>query len=111
MQWLRSRPEKKSLVRDCYFDDPLCGAADRYASSAEWNSISNILEGRRGRVLDLGAGNGIASYAFAVSGWDVVAVEPDPSSLVGSSAISSDRWPEEFRGASCAENCDPGSRR
>jgi SAM-dependent methyltransferase len=38
-------------------------------------------------MLDLGAGNGISSYAFASAGWQVEAVEPDPSPLVGAGAI------------------------
>ena len=37
---------------------------------------------KAGRALDLGAGNGILSYALAREGWSVTAVEPDPSALV-----------------------------
>jgi SAM-dependent methyltransferase len=40
-----------------------------------------------GLVLDIGAGRGISSYALAFGGWQVVALEPDPSSLVGCGAI------------------------
>ena len=39
------------------------------------------------KVLDMGAGRGIASYAFAKEGWDVTALEPDPSEIVGTGAI------------------------
>jgi SAM-dependent methyltransferase len=42
-----------------------------------------------GRALDLGAGNGILSWALAQEGWLVTAVEPDPSDLVGAGAIRS----------------------
>ena len=38
-------------------------------------------------VLDVPAGNGIATYAFARAGFRVVAVEPDPSTSVGRGAI------------------------
>lgn len=41
----------------------------------------------KGKVLDIGAGRGISSYAFAKDGWQVTALEPDPSDLVGSGAI------------------------
>ena len=40
-------------------------------------------------VLDVPAGNGIATYALAKAGFDVVAVEPDPSPSVGRGAIAS----------------------
>ena len=33
------------------------------------------------------AGNGIASFALASSGWSVVSLEPDPSTRVGAGAI------------------------
>ena len=38
-------------------------------------------------VLDLGAGRGISSYAFAQSGSTVMALEPDSSQIVGAGAI------------------------
>ena len=38
-------------------------------------------------MLDVGAGRGIASYAFARDGFDVTALEPDASDLVGAGAI------------------------
>jgi ubiquinone/menaquinone biosynthesis C-methylase UbiE len=40
-----------------------------------------------GKVLDIGAGRGISSYAFAKAGCQVTALEPDPSLLVGAGAI------------------------
>ena len=39
------------------------------------------------KVLDLGAGRGISSYAFAKAGCSVTALEPDPSLIVGAKAI------------------------
>jgi len=38
-------------------------------------------------MLDIGAGRGIASFAFAKDGWQVTALEPDQSDIVGSGAI------------------------
>jgi SAM-dependent methyltransferase len=42
-----------------------------------------------GVALDVGAGRGIASFALAKSGFDVTALEPNSSSLVGADAIRS----------------------
>ncbi|MFL2545884.1 MAG: class I SAM-dependent methyltransferase [Candidatus Rariloculaceae bacterium] len=41
------------------------------------------------RALDVGAGHGLGSYALASGGWEVTALEPDSSSLVGAQSIRS----------------------
>lgn len=84
---LRQQPDKVQLVRDCYYDDPLTVAAQRYWQSEEWAAIRNLLAGASGSALDVGAGRGIASYAMARDGFAVTALEPDPSSIVGGGAI------------------------
>jgi SAM-dependent methyltransferase len=85
--WLRTQPDRQQLVLDAFYDDPLIAAAKRYFESHEWQAVSNILRGRRGNALDVGAGRGIASYALGRSGFTVTALEPDPSSIVGAGAI------------------------
>ncbi len=85
--WLRMQPDQAQLVADCYYDDPLIGAADRYWHGEEWQAVRTVLNGRSGRALDVGAGRGIASYALAREGLSVTALEPDPSDLVGAAAI------------------------
>lgn len=84
--WLRSQPGQAELVQACFFDDPLLAACERYRASVEWQEVRRRA-GPPAKVLDLGAGRGIASYAFARDGWEVVALEPDPSELVGAGAI------------------------
>lgn len=87
VQWLRQQPSKAQLVANCYYDDPLLAAAERYWSSDEWQAARVLLDGRSGSALDVGAGRGIASYALAKDGFAVTALEPNPSALVGAAAI------------------------
>jgi SAM-dependent methyltransferase len=85
--WLRNQPDRSELVRACFFDDPLYEAAKRYYASTEWIAVRELLTGTHGAALDLGAGRGISSYALARDGWQVSALEPDPSDVVGAGAI------------------------
>jgi len=85
--WLRQQPDKAELVRDCFFDDPLNAAAERYYKSTEWQAVRKLLPNPLGKALDLGAGRGISSYALAKEGWQVVALEPDKSAVVGAGAV------------------------
>lgn len=86
--WLRAQPDKSKLVRECYFDDPLQTAAERFVGSQEWLEVVKQLPAPSGLALDLGPGRGITSYALAREGWQVVALEPDASDLVGAGAIA-----------------------
>ncbi|MEH2526339.1 MULTISPECIES: class I SAM-dependent methyltransferase [unclassified Bradyrhizobium] len=85
--WLRDQPDRRQLVLDAFYDDPLIAAAERYFAGAEWQAVSRLLQNRTGKALDVGAGRGIASYALARSGFAVTALEPDPSAVVGTAAI------------------------
>jgi SAM-dependent methyltransferase len=87
VQWLRDQPGQRDLVLAAYYDDPLPAAADRYWRSEEWQAIRPQLPTVPGCALDIGAGRGIASYALAKEGFDVTALEPDGSYLVGAGAI------------------------
>jgi len=88
VQWLIDQPDQQQLVRDCYYDQPLQTAAERYWNSPEWQAIRLLMPEEKGRALDIGAGQGVSSFAMASDGWDVIALEPDPSSLVGTGAIN-----------------------
>ncbi len=88
VQWLTEQSDQQELVKHCYYDDPLLAVAERFSDSEEWQAIRLLLKKHiPGRILDLGAGRGISSYAFAKAGCNVTALEPDPSSLVGAGAI------------------------
>ena len=83
---LKSQPNNEILVKDCFYDDPLIDAAERFYKSTEWSAIKKFLP-KVGQVLDIGSGRGISAYAFAKDGWQVHALEPDRSDLVGAGAI------------------------
>ncbi|MES0488496.1 MAG: class I SAM-dependent methyltransferase [Leptospirales bacterium] len=87
--WLRNQPDKSDLVKYCFYDDPLIDAAKRYYNSSEWDAVRNLLPKTLGKALDLGAGRGISSYSLAKDGWEVTALEPDSSEVVGAGAIRS----------------------
>jgi len=85
--WLRRQPDRVDLVRDAYLDDPIDAAARRFEEDPEWRAIQSMLPIPPGAMIDIGAGRGITSMAFARAGWDVTALEPDPSMVVGTGAI------------------------
>ncbi|MBY0549962.1 MAG: class I SAM-dependent methyltransferase [Candidatus Obscuribacterales bacterium] len=87
VEWLRNQPDQRELTEACYFDDPAALAAERFYQSQEWQSTRSLLPRTKGKALDLGAGRGISSYALARDQWNVTALEPDPSTLVGAGAI------------------------
>jgi SAM-dependent methyltransferase len=87
VQWLCQQPDQQALVKACYYDDPLLASAQRFANSEEWQATRLLFPQTSGQALDLGAGRGISSYALARDGWQVTALEPDPSSVVGAGAI------------------------
>lgn len=88
VQWLRSQPAQRELVQAAFYDDPLAAAALRYWLCSEWREVKSLIGAGCGRsALDIGAGRGIASFALAKDGFVVTALEPDPSGLVGASAI------------------------
>ncbi len=87
VRWLKAQPEQAELVRTCFYDDPLSGAANRYYAGAEWTAIKRLIGSPRGRALDIGSGRGISAYALAKDGWQTTALEPDASAEVGAGAI------------------------
>ena len=87
---LREDPLHRELIFDAYLTTDLRGNCRRFAESAEFAEVLRLIRARRPDardVLDVPAGNGIATFAFARTGMNVVAVEPDPSASVGRGAI------------------------
>ncbi|MCY7291051.1 MAG: methyltransferase domain-containing protein [Ferruginibacter sp.] len=87
VRWMRCQPELSQLVKLCYLDQDNLAAAERFVLSEEFVEVVKILKIKESpiklRILDLGCGNGIASYAFASLGHEISAVDPDTSNDVG----------------------------
>lgn len=92
IQYIRTQPEYSELVEKAYLDENLSLNVERFRRSAEFLETLRLLKlnaPRAVRLLDLGSGNGISAVAFALEGYQVMAVEPDPSYTVGAGAIRS----------------------
>lgn len=87
---LRSDLRYRNLIHDSYLDPDILESAERFFVSSEFHAVVEILAGRlpNARIVDVGAGRGISSYAFARMGCRFVCgVEPDPSGDCGYHAI------------------------
>ena len=83
---LLSDPESRERMKCTYLAQTALEDAEMFAGSGEYAATLELLGVPvKGAVIaDIGAGRGIASYAFARSGAKkVYALEPDPSNLVG----------------------------
>jgi ubiquinone/menaquinone biosynthesis C-methylase UbiE len=87
VNWIRGQEQYLEFVKFCYLDRNNLEAAKRFAASEEFQEVVKLLHikdlKQPVRVLDLGCGNGIASYSFASLGYEVTSVDPDLSNDVG----------------------------
>lgn len=90
LRYMRNNPKYAELIHDTYLGEDIFESAERFRRSAEFLEAQKLIGDRvrGGKVLDLGAGVGIASRAFAECGARIVyALEPDPSDEIGRGAI------------------------
>jgi ubiquinone/menaquinone biosynthesis C-methylase UbiE len=90
IEYIRDRPAYNELVEKAYFDENLELNVSRFRESDEYSETLNIFKEyapEAKTILDIGCGNGVSTINFAQHGYDVTAVEPDPSTTVGSGAI------------------------
>jgi ubiquinone/menaquinone biosynthesis C-methylase UbiE len=88
--YIRSKPEYAMLVEKAYFDPDLMLNVNRFKDDVEFKETLNLLEEfapNSKSILDIGCGNGISTIAFALKGFELTAVEPDPSDTIGAGAI------------------------
>lgn len=87
---IRTEPKYAPLVDLAYFESDLPLNIERFRSREEYLETLKLIKENASsarRILDVGAGNGVASVSFALDGYDVTALEPDPSMTIGAGAI------------------------
>lgn len=92
VRWMRAQPEMARVVHESYLGQDVVAEAERYATSDEFNEVLRILKRyvrtQDKKFVDLGCGNGIASYALGANGFRILAVDPDLSDTVGIGATA-----------------------
>ena len=87
---IRKDAQYDDLVKLAYFDANLRLNVERFGASNEYVETLALIQEyapSAKTILDIGAGNGISSINFGLSGYTVTVVEPDPSDSVGANAI------------------------
>src|SRR5260221_1737658 len=90
IEYIRTNPEYKELVEKAYFEQNLSLNVERFRHGEEFIETVAIIKRRcleANTIADIGSGNGIASIAFALEGYKVFSIEPDPSIVIGAGAI------------------------
>lgn len=91
IEYIQRTPSFAEIVENTYILPDLQANVERFRQSAEFQETVRLIRtycpSPHPLMLDIGAGNGIATLAFALEGFRVVALEPDPSPMVGSGAI------------------------
>lgn len=88
--YIQDKPEYSKLLIDAYLDKNLELNFERFYKSEEYNETISLIKKyapNAKTILDVGAGNGISTISFATDGYEVTALEPDNSEIVGSKAI------------------------
>ena len=92
IKMIREQDDYGRLVEKAYFDADLELNVMRFGKSAEFDETLALIRNyqpKAKKILDLGSGNGISAVNFALRGFNVTAVEPDPSETIGAGAIRS----------------------
>ena len=91
IQFARATPQYKDLIEQSYLQEDLILNVKRFSGSDEFLETLKLINEyapAAKQIVDLGAGNGVASVSLALKGYEVIAVEPDDGKTVGCQAIS-----------------------
>ena len=92
IEHIQDLPEYSDLIIAAYLSKDLISNIRNFENGEEFLETLELIKLHKKdalSILDVGAGNGIASISFAKLGYDVTALEPDESNIVGTKAI---RW-------------------
>jgi ubiquinone/menaquinone biosynthesis C-methylase UbiE len=92
IKMIREQDDYRELVEKAYFDSDLELNVMRFRKSTEFDETLALIRNYQPKaknILDVGSGNGISAVNFALRGFVVTAVEPDPSETIGAGAIRS----------------------
>jgi SAM-dependent methyltransferase len=87
---IRSNADYSELVKQAYFHEDLEMNVKAFRESNEFYQTMKLFDDKvkpGATILDVGCGNGIAALAFALNGFNVVAIDPDASETVGTGAV------------------------
>jgi SAM-dependent methyltransferase len=88
---IRKNKDWDYLVEGCYYFEELEKNVKLFSESEEFKEtlrfFNKYQKDQQSVIIDIGAGNGVASVSFALAGFRVIALEPDPSNTIGSGAI------------------------
>jgi len=90
IEYIRTCPEYTELIEKAYLEENLPLNIERFRESEEFLETLSVLKKYVPNallILDIGSGNGVSSISFALSGYNVVSIEPDSSNTIGAGAI------------------------
>jgi ubiquinone/menaquinone biosynthesis C-methylase UbiE len=93
INYIQNRPEYAELIKQAYLDIDGVKNVESFIASEELKETLNIFKRYThlqhvNSIADMGAGNGMASVAFSLKGFNVSAIEPDIGEIAGTGAIS-----------------------
>jgi ubiquinone/menaquinone biosynthesis C-methylase UbiE len=90
IKYIRTQAEFGDLVDKAYFEENLPLNVERFSKSDEFIETLGLIKQNQPNaktILDIGSGNGISAVAFALEGYFVMTLEPNPSDTIGAGAI------------------------